>query len=319
MPDFQLNRRARDQVENALPRLSELNGELHVVGGARIIDLGVHAKGSLEAGALLSRAGLADFGVVESSVDQLKGRPCLKVVVRLANPTIGCLLAQYAGWKISVGKFFAMASGPIRALAAKEPLFEKLGYRESADIAVGILETSRLPDESVVYHIAQAVGLRGDQIILLVARTASVAGSFQVVARSVETCLHKLFELGFDVTTIYAAAGAAWLPPIPKDDLTAIGRTNDAILYGGDVILWIDGQDERMAQVGPKVPACASPDYGQPFADIFRRYGGDFYAIDPMLFSPARVVVNFPAAGTCRVYGRLDEDILVHSFFAKTA
>ena len=76
-----------------------------------------------------------------------------------------------------------------------------------------------------------------------------------------------------------------------KDDLAAIGLTNDAILYGARVTLYVTGDDEAVAEVGPKrSPACSSRDFGEPFAAIFSRYNHDFYAVDPHLFSPAEVV-----------------------------
>jgi methenyltetrahydromethanopterin cyclohydrolase len=128
-------------------------------------------------------------------------------------------------------------------------------------------------------------------LTLLIAPTASIAGTIQVVARSVETALHKLLELGYDLRQVVSAYGHAPLPPIAKDDFAAIGRTNDAILYGGEVTLWVRGKDETLLSVGPKAPSCTSRDHGRPFAEIFAHYDHDFYKIDPHLFSPA--VVNF--------------------------
>jgi methenyltetrahydromethanopterin cyclohydrolase len=111
----------------------------------------------------------------------------------------------------------------------------------------------------------------------------------QIVARSVETALHKLVELGFDVGRVASGFGTAPLPPVAADDIVAIGRTNDAILYGGEVTLWVRGDDASLETIGPRVPSGASPDHGQPFAAIFERYHHDFYQIDPHLFSPATV------------------------------
>jgi methenyltetrahydromethanopterin cyclohydrolase len=153
-------------------------------------------------------------------------------------------------------------------------------------------------------------------LILLVARTASIAGTYQVVARSVEACLHKLHELGFDVMTIRSGIGSAFLPPVPKDDLTAIGRTNDSILYGGEVMLWVDAEDDEIQKVGAKLPSSASPDYGEPFVEIFKRYGGDFYKIDPMLFSPARVAINNLKTGSYFSFGKVDGPLVARSFFS---
>src|SRR5439155_5470959 len=126
---------------------------------------------------------------------------------------------------------------------------------------------------------------------LLVAPCASLAGSVQVVARSLETALHKMHEIGFDLKNVVSGYGIAPLPPIAADEIGAIGRTNDAILYGGLVTVWLRDEDDRLAELGPKIPSSASGDHGAPFAEIFERYGRDFYKIDKQLFSPAVIAL----------------------------
>src|SRR5439155_26610230 len=123
----------------------------------------------------------------------------------------------------------------------------------------------------------------------------------EVVARSDETALHKLHELHFDLGQVSCAFGTAPLPPVGENELHAIGRTNDAILYGGRVVLWVNADDALLAEVGPKVPSSASSDYGEPFTAIFERYGHDFYKIDPMLFSPAQIAFQNLKTGRSHV------------------
>lgn len=313
--DLALNQGAAKLVAKLQRRAAETRIHAEQIGGALVIDCGVQAPGSLRAGCLLARVCMAGWGRVQVPLDRLGARPCPKVTVQLDEPAVGCLLAQYAGWQIAVGKFFAMGSGPLRAIAAKEPIFAQLGYQEAADVAVGVLETGRLPDAAVIEYLTSNLKLPPERLLLLAARTASLAGSLQVVARSVETCLHKLHEVGFDVRQVRSALGAAFLPPIPKDDLTAIGRTNDSILYGGEVCLWVDAADADLERVGPQVPASASKDYGEPFASIFKRYGGDFYQIDPLLFSPALVTINNLRTGRTFSFGKTDFPIVERSFF----
>jgi methenyltetrahydromethanopterin cyclohydrolase len=67
-------------------------------------------------------------------------------------------------------------------------------------------------------------------------------------------------------------------------------------------------------EIGPRVPSSASPDFGRPFGEIFKRYEHDFYRIDPLLFSPA--VVNFIDATTGKPqrFGRLAPTVLAESF-----
>ncbi|HEV3023547.1 MAG TPA: methenyltetrahydromethanopterin cyclohydrolase, partial [Pirellulales bacterium] len=150
--------------------------------------------------------------------------------------------------------------------------------------------------------------------VLLAARTASQAGTVQIVARSVETALHKLHELGFDLTRVESGWGVAPLPPPAADDLAGIGRTNDAILYGALVTLWVRGDDTSLESVGPRVPSSASPDHGEPFARIFERYDRDFYKIDPLLFSPAVVTLANLDSGHSFRFGRQLPDVIGRSF-----
>lgn len=314
-----LNGWSASVADEFLDNAGVLGCEIHDIAGAQVVDCGVKARGSIEAGQLLSLACMADLADVECLLDRLEGRLVPKVTVSVSEPAAACLLSQYAGWKITGEGYFAMGSGPMRALRASEVIFEDLAYREEfADVAVGILEASKLPPEGVVRAIAKEIDIHPDSLLLLVARTASLAGSYQVVARSVESCLHKLHALKFDVTTIRSGIGSAYLPPIPKDDLVAIGRTNDSILYGGEVVLWVDTTDEAIEGVGPQLPSSASADFGTPFLEIFQRYEGDFYKIDPMLFSPAQVTIHNLATGSVFEFGQTDLGLLTRSFFSKS-
>jgi methenyltetrahydromethanopterin cyclohydrolase len=136
-----------------------------------------------------------------------------------------------------------------------------------------------------------------------------------VVARSVETALHKLHELHFDLTQVVSGFGTAPLPPVAAEEMEAIGRTNDAILYGGRVSLWVRTDDAQLAEIGPKVPSSSSPDHGETFGEIFRRYECDFYKIDAALFSPATIVFHNLSSGKSHVFGQLAPDVMRRSFF----
>ena len=316
MNPLNLNQRAATLSQAVVNCAAELRAEIHRIGGATVIDLGAKAPGGLEAGLTLAEICLAGLGRVSRvPADEQLWRGAA-VTVQTDQPLLACLAAQYAGWQIARGKYFAMGSGPMRAAAGKEALFETLLPREKTDVAVGVLETSKLPPDEVIQYIAEACGVAGNTLTLLVARTASQAGTVQVVARSVETALHKLHELGFDLQRIVSGWGVAPLPPIGADDLAAIGRTNDAILYGAEVTLWVRGDDASLAEIGPRVPSSASSDYGEPFSQIFARYDHDFYKIDPHLFSPAAVTfMNLDTGRTYR-FGKTSAEILNRSFLS---
>ncbi|MGC1276481.1 MAG: methenyltetrahydromethanopterin cyclohydrolase [Planctomycetaceae bacterium] len=284
------------------------------VAGATVLDFGVDVSGGVRAGVELAHVCLAGLGAVAVESGSLGGRAWPCVTVQTDWPVAACLLSQYAGWQIAVGKFFAMGSGPMRAVAGVEPLFEELNYAEQAAQVVGVLESGKLPDEAVVARLVEKLRIAPEQLILCVARTASIAGTVQVVSRSVETALHKLHELKFDVTRVQSGFGTTPLPPIAADDLAGIGVTNDAILYGGSVTLWVTGDDGSIETIGPSVPSSASPAHGRPFRQLFEDAGGDFYKIDPMLFSPAEVTFCNLSTGRAHRFGRTDHAVLKTSF-----
>jgi methenyltetrahydromethanopterin cyclohydrolase len=285
--------------------------------GTRLIDCGVKVVGSMEAGLQLANVCMSGLGEAIILGDSKSDSPELQIQTGTSSPVAACMASQYAGWEIKGEKFFAMGSGPMRAAACREELFQHIGHCELPEVCVGVLETGKLPPDAVCMDIAEKCGMPADRLTLLVARTASQAGTVQIVARSVETALHKLHLLGFDLRRIKAAEGFAPLPPIANDDLTAIGWTNDAILYGTWVALWVNGDDESINEVGPRVPSSASVDYGRPFGEIFKRYGGDFYRIDPMLFSPAKVTFTNEDTDLFADFGHRAPEVLAQSFAKK--
>lgn len=314
--DLHLNQRACAIIDDLVrdPERFRIAVE-RVEGGGRVLDAGVRAPGGLEAGIQLVRICLAGLGTVSIVPGDEPLASCPRIQVFTDHPVAACMASQYAGWQISTGKFFAMGSGPMRAAYGGEELFQHIGFRETADVAAGVLETSALPGPEVFRFLAEKTRVEPSRITLAVASTRSIAGSVQVVARSVETALHKLHTLGFDVSKIESGLGTAPLPPPAKDDLTALGRANDAVLYGGRVTLWARASDELLAAIGPRVPSSSSRDFGEPFGRIFERYGRDFYKVDPALFSPAEVTFQNLESGRTHRFGGVAPAVLSSSFF----
>jgi methenyltetrahydromethanopterin cyclohydrolase len=265
--------------------------------GATVVDAGVQVPGSLEAGRLFAEVCLGGLGKVRFCELDVDGLWLPGVTVAVSHPPVACMAAQYAGWAVKGKKFFAMGSGPARALYRGEPLFEQLDYRDQADVAVLALEGRKLPPEEAAEKVAAKCQVSPDRLYLLVAPTASLVGSVQVAARVVETGLHKMLEVGFDIGTVQSGFGTCPLAPIARDDLRAIGRTNDAVLYGGRAWYTVRADDAQIEAVIEQLPSSASRDYGTPFYDLFQRYDGDFYKIDPLLFSPAEVAINNVTSG----------------------
>ncbi len=285
-------------------------------GGARVIDAGVETDGGYDAGLALAEICMGGLGSVAYTPLQIGGAAWPGVTVWTDHPAVACMASQYAGWAVTVDKFFAMGSGPLRAHARVErELFEKLGYAEEAMHAVLVLEGRTLPTDAVAAWVAQKARLEPSQLTFVVAPTASLAGGVQISARMVETGLHKIETLGFDVRRVVSAMGTAPIPPVAKNDLRAIGRTNDCILYGGQARYTIRAGDAELAELVSQVPASASRDYGTPFYEIFQRYGGDFYKIDPLLFSPAEVWLTSTESGRTFHAGGLNADVLTASCY----
>jgi methenyltetrahydromethanopterin cyclohydrolase len=287
-----------------------------LASGARVIDAGVDVEGGYEAGLALAEICMGGLGRVAYVPVAVGTDSWPGVTVWTDHPAVACMASQYAGWAVSVDKFFAMGSGPLRAHARVErELFEKLGYEEEADHGVLVLEGRTLPGDAVATWVAQKARLDPSQLTFVVAPTASLAGGVQISARILETGLHKMETLGFDVRRVVSAIGTAPIAPVAKNDLRAIGRTNDAILYGGRAGYTVRAADPELEALTAQVPASASRDYGTPFYDIFQRYEGDFYKIDPLLFSPAQVSLTSTESGRSFQAGHLNPEVLTASCY----
>ena len=315
-PSLELNRRAA-RIADAMATEADLLGigvstlDEHT----RLLDCGLAARGGLEAGRRMAAACLGGAGKVELVPWSLEDVSLPGVVVWTDRPAIACLASQYAGWAVKPQGYYAMGSGPLRAIARVETeLYEKLGYGEAADgPGVLVLETRTPPDDAVAAWLAQKSGVSAERLTLLFAPTASPAGGVQIAARVLETALHKLLQLGFDVNSVLSGFGSAPVPPVAGDDLHAIGRANDCVLYGGSVQLTVRGDDDQLSTLADRLPSSASGDYGLPFLDVFQRYGGDFYKVDPELFSPAEVVLTNAGSGRSFRAGSRTADVLRRS------
>ena len=317
MPHLEMNERAWVLADGCAARAAEMRVAVNTfANGARVIDAGISVPGGFAAGRTLARLCMGGLGHVEYAALTIDGESWPGVQVWTDHPAESCMASQYAGWAINPEGYFAMGSGPLRARALVEKeLFGKLGYAEDGPRGVLVLEGGALPSVQVTEWIAGKAGIRADGLTLAIAPTASLAGGVQIVARMVETGLHKMEALKFDITRVVSAIGTAPMPPVAKNDMRAIGRTNDCVLYGGQVRYTIRADDERLADLAERLPSSASSDYGTPFYDIFTRYDNDFYKIDPMLFSPAEVWITNAATGRTFHGGRVNAEVLRRSLY----
>lgn len=286
--------------------------------GATLIDAGIAAKGGFLAGKIITEiclGGLGKANIFTAKYDDLE-LPTISVYTD--HPTIAALGSQFAGWQIKVGDYFAMGSGPARALALKpKKLYEKLGYTDEADVAVLVLETAKEPPESVIRYISNQCRVAEERLFLILVPTTTVSGSTQISGRVVETGIHKLTKLGFNPRLISRACGYAPIAPIHPDFAEAMGRTNDAIMYAGVTVYTASYDDDtRLGELVNEAPSLASKSYGRPFIEIFKEANFDFYRVDPGLFAPAVLIVNNAKTGNTFRAGRINVEVLRRSMGA---
>ena len=319
MPGVSVNQRSAELVARLVADAEELRigisrGEL----GETLVDAGSEQLGGIAAGLRIAEICMGGLGEVTLTPSSATPRWPWTIVVRSSNPVIACLASQYAGWRLTDDSgekpFFALGSGPARALARREPLFDVLKYSDDAKRATLVIESGRPPPAKVVATVAQHCHVKPEDLTIIFAPTQSLVGSTQVNARVLEVALHKTHELGFPLDRVIDGVGAAPLCPPDPDFVKAMGRTNDAIIFAGRVQLYVIGPAVEAGELAKKLPSRASRHYGRPFSEIFKQVKGDFYAIDPMLFSPAQIIVTALETGESFHSGEIDLELLDASF-----
>ena len=291
--------------------------ETRLNNGCILIDAGINCIGSFEAGRRIAEICMGGLGDVKLFMDAFENPVETQVEVRTSQPVVSCLGSQYAGWLLNYkngDKFQGLGSGPARALARKEKLFQQIQYEDKHDESCLILETSKIPPMGLANYISEACNLAPDKLVLIVTPTGSLAGVVQIAARVVEVAMHKAHALEFPVHSIIEGMGSAPVSPPVQVSLIAMGRTNDAILYGGTVALVVDCNDDDAEQLANNLPSSNSRDYGTPFAEKFREYDYDFSLVDPMLFSPAKITVTTLSSGRTFSAGFVNQELLEKSF-----
>lgn len=315
-----VNLEAKKTVDKMIENAGELNLSVNKLdNGSTVIDAGVNVAGSFKAGELYTKVclgGLADVGI-SITADLTENFVLPSVKIKTDFPSISTLGSQKAGWSVSVGDFFALGSGPARALALKpEETYEEIGYEDDAELAILTLEADTLPTTEVTEFIGQECNVSPENVYVLVAPTASLVGSIQISGRVVENGTYKMLEaLHFDVNKVKHAAGIAPIAPVDPDGLKAMGKTNDAVLFGGRTFYYIESEEgDDLKSLTEKLPSSASAGYGQPFFDIFKEAEFDFYKIDKGMFAPAEVVVNDLRTGEIFRAGKVNAELLKKSF-----
>jgi methenyltetrahydromethanopterin cyclohydrolase len=280
--------------------------------GATIVDAGVNVPGGFQAGKMMTEICMGGCGKAEISFKRYGDLEFPSITISTDQPAIAALGSQFAGWRIKEGESIAIGSGPARALALKpKEIYEEIGYQDTSDKAVLTLESNSLPSDMLIEKVIKACDITPENLVVVVAPTASIAGLTQVAGRVVEVGIHKLRTLGLSPKIIRYACGYAPIPPLGTDFEVAMARTNDAILYGGTVYCTVDFDDEAaLKKIVNQAPSETSKDYGKPFLQIFREADRDFYKIDHSLFAPAVLVVNNAKTGRIFQAGEINPEVL---------
>jgi methenyltetrahydromethanopterin cyclohydrolase len=287
--------------------------------GATNVDSGIKAKGGFEAGKVITEICMGGCGKAKIMYREYGKLELPSIFVYTDHPVIATLGSQFAGWQIKERDYFAIGSGPARALALKpKEIYEKIGYRDHFDKAVVVLETDKYPPLKLIDRFAEECKVSPENLVITLAPTTSITGATQVSGRIVETGMHKLSKLGLDPKVVSYAWGCAPIPPIHPNFTQAMARTNDAILYGGTAYYAVEHDDEEeLKQIVNKAPSKASKAYGKPFIEIFKEANYNFYKIDPNLFAPAILSVNNIRIGSMFRAGEINIEALVESFGLK--
>ncbi len=312
-----VNKYSQPLVKELIENADKLRVDVQKLeNGCTIVDAGINVPGGLEVGRIISEICLGGLGDVSISHSPYTKNWPLTVNVHTTNPVLACLGSQYAGWSLSHEKYYALGSGPARSVCVKEDLFSELEYKDEASKTVLVIENDKIPPVEIIEKVAEACGLKPADLTVIVTPTSSIAGGLQVVARVLEVAMHKAHALHFPLEDIVDGSGSAPICPPHPDFIKAMGRTNDAILFAGQVHLFVKGSDQAAEKLAKELPSSTSKDYGKPFAEIFKEYEYDFFKVDAMLFSPASVIVTAVESGKSFRAGKLDEALLDKSFGA---
>lgn len=305
-----LNRMATELVDEAIEFADELTVDVHQLpGDSAVLDFGVQTPGALEAGLLLAEIQTAGLATVQTRVDEIAGAPLTHVELSTDQPALSLLCGAKAGWEVSTDNFEGLGSGPARALVAEEGIFESVGYSEEFDFAVLTLESDTLPDQAVAQQIAERSGVPESGVFLPTYASASITGSVVGASRAAELATYRLTELGYDPLDILSVTGSAPVAPVAADETAAMAKTNDAVVYGGQVHLIVEQPFEHFDMLA----STASDAYGEPFEEIFESVDYEYGELSRDLFAPAQVTIDV-VGGETHVVGDTSPDILADSY-----
>ncbi len=308
--------------ERILPRLWELGCERHTLkNGTNIIDMGVHAPGGWEAARLFTLVTLGALGEVAFGKIHVGARELESVEIRLDHPQEAALSSQFSAWKIKPSgayKLPGFGSGPARAIAYHDGIAKMWPYHDKFEKTALALQTAALPDESVADEVAQACGVKPENVYLLAAKTGSLVGCVQIAARMAEVSLWGLGYNGFPLEKVKSFSGSAAIPPVIEDELIAMDRVNSSTLYGSVAKYVVYCRDEEIERVLPHMVFSGTEHNGKTFAELYDAAGRDIFKMDTNVHKVARIELTNQKTGRTFFAGQTDADMLLKSYFFNT-
>jgi methenyltetrahydromethanopterin cyclohydrolase len=310
---YSVNQAAARMIKDAISRADALNiGVARAACGATLVDMGLGCVGGWEAGQVFVEAGLGGLGRATYGAFPLGGSSLPSINVWVDDPVLATVASQAGDWKLSEGEFAAIGSGPARAIAHQDQWSARANYTDRADEVVIQLQTRRVPDDAICLRVAEACGVKPENVYVVFAPTGSLVGSIQVASRTVEQVMVKLLVHGYDIHTVRAGFGVAPVAPVARDEGEAMGRVNDCLIYGGSTLLYVEADDAAIEKVIGEMcfDAHAGDLWGLPFAQIFERYGRNWFQVPHLVDSPARLLMNNLRSGRTFAAGQINEEVL---------
>lgn len=308
--------------EEMRPNQAGLQIKFHTCqNGATVIDMGVHQPAGFQAGKYFTQVSLGGLGQLRFTKTKY-GKyyiPCATMFVD--HPHVAELAAHCAFLRVhhcGVEKNF---SGPARA-KHHDDYSAATGYHDAGTkYAVVAYQIDYLPAEGLVAQLAEKVGVRPENLYLMVARTGTMTGSIHIAARNVEQTVPTLLDKGFPVASIVHAMGTAPILPPLDDEWDAYGRVNDALIYGQETNLWVDCEDEAITSLTDRLTMDQPGNgevYGRPFKEIFASCNNDWCQLPREWDAPSKVNFYNLRTGNSFSVGSHNKAVLLADFLGES-
>ena len=313
-----VNRGAMTLVTELIERADELQIEITTTtAGATVIDMGQRVPGSWEAGRLYAEITMGGLGSVSFGDFELGGQRLRSVLVSTEHPLEACWVAQKHAGRRPGDPHDVILAGPAKALLVPtDPSVARAGYQETHRQAVAPLQLERSVTDDDIAWLARSCQLAPRDIFVLVAPTPSLVCAVQVAARSVDNAMHRLHSAGLELGAVESLQGSAPVPPQVNDELTALGRINDSLMYGSRVHAEVRHSGDLLA-VATQVASQPPANRGRPFLDIFAAANNDFHNVSLDVYCIAEMSITDVASGNSATAGELDYDLLRTSFYGE--